>query len=387
MLSRVGRGVDRLRVPGLGRARPEGVGFWFAWSRFIQRHPWPAALASAGVLLVLAIPVLSMQLGSADAGTDPTSTTTRRAYDLLAAGFGPGFNGPLQVVAELPRGQPPDLNALRGAVANTRGVVRATPARLNPAGDTAVLLAYPSTPPQSAKTRDLVSRLRGDVLPAVARRTGIRAHVGGTTAVFEDFAAYIDGKLPLFIGVVVALSAVLLALVFRSVVVPLKAVAMNLLSIAASFGVVVAVFQWGWFADLIGVDRTAPIQSFLPVMVFAIVFGLSMDYEVFLLSRVREEWVRRGDASEAVAQGIAHTGRVITAAATIMVCVFASFALGDDLVVKLFGIGLAVAVFLDAFVIRTALVPAIMELLGARAWWWPFRRAPSSRRRKGRVAA
>src|SRR5215212_6714593 len=391
MLSRVGRGVDRWRVPGLGRARPEGIGFWFAWSRFIQRHPWPAAVASAGLLLVLAIPVLSMQLGSADAGTDPTSTTTRRAYDLLAAGFGPGFNGPLQVVAELPGGSGArGLPALRAAVAGTPGVVRVTPARINAARDTAVIVAYPSTAPQSARTRDLVAHLRDRVVPGVARRTGIRAHVGGTTAVFEDFAAYIDGKLPLFIGVVVALSAVLLALVFRSVVVPLKAVAMNLLSIGASFGVVVAVFQWGWLASAIGVDRTAPIQSFLPVMVFAIVFGLSMDYEVFLLSRIREDWVRRRDASEAVAQGIAHTGRVITAAATIMVCVFASFALGDDLVVKLFGIGLAVAVFLDAFVIRTALVPAIMELLGPRAWWWPRwleRVLPSSASRRKRVAA
>ncbi|MFL5905589.1 MAG: MMPL family transporter [Solirubrobacteraceae bacterium] len=391
MLSRAGRGVDRWRMPGLGRARPEGTGFWFAWSRFIQRHPWPAAVVSAGLLLVLAIPVLSLQLGSADAGTDPTTTTTRRAYDLLAAGFGPGFNGPLQVVAELPRGAGArGLPALRSAVAKTPGVVRVTPARVNADRDTAVVVAYPSTAPQSARTRDLVAHLRDHVLPAVARRTAIRAHVGGTTAVFEDFAAYIDGKLPLFIGVVVALSAVLLALVFRSVVVPLKAVAMNLLSIGASFGVVVAVFQWGWLASAIGVDRTAPIQSFLPVMVFAIVFGLSMDYEVFLLSRIREDWVRRHDASEAVAQGIAHTGRVITAAATIMVCVFASFALGDDLVVKLFGIGLAVAVFLDAFVIRTALVPAIMELLGPRAWWWPRwleRVLPSSASRRKRVAA
>ena len=221
------------------------------------------------------------------------------------------------------------------------------------------------------KTKDLVDRLRSDTIPAIARATGIRAHVGGTTAIFEDFAAYLNSKLPLFIGIVVALSALLLMAVFRSVLVPLKAVAMNLLSIGASFGVVVAIFQWGWLAGVIGVDRTAPIQAFLPVMVFAIVFGLSMDYEVFLMSRIHEEWVRGRSASEAVASGLANTGRVITAAATIMVCVFASFALGDDLTVKLFGIGLAVAVFLDAFVIRTALVPAIMYLLGEKAWWLP----------------
>ena len=221
------------------------------------------------------------------------------------------------------------------------------------------------------KTKDLVDRLRTDTIPAIARATGIHAHVGGTTAIFEDFAAYLNSKLPLFIGAVLLLSFVLLMAVFRSVLVPLKAVAMNLLSIGASFGVVVAIFQWGWLAGVIGVDRTAPIQAFLPVMVFAIVFGLSMDYEVFLMSRIHEEWVRRRNASEAVASGLANTGRVITAAATIMVCVFASFALGDDLTVKLFGIGLAVAVFLDAFVIRTALVPAIMYLLGEKAWWLP----------------
>ena len=372
MLSKIGRRVDRWRVPGFGRQKPAGTGFWYRWSRLIQRRPWPAAIVSAALLIVLAIPVFSIQLGSADAGTDPSSTTTRRAYDLLAAGFGPGFNGPLQIVAELPRqGAVAGLPALRAAVAHQPGVVRVTPARVNPAGNTALLLAYPTTSPQSVKTKDLVDRLRTDTIPAIARTTGIRAHVGGTTAIFEDFAAYLNSKLPLFIGIVVALSALLLMAVFRSVLVPLKAVAMNLLSIGASFGVVVAIFQWGWLAGVIGVDRTAPIQAFLPVMVFAIVFGLSMDYEVFLMSRIHEEWVRRRNASEAVASGLANTGRVITAAATIMVCVFASFALGDDLTVKLFGIGLAVAVFLDAFVIRTALVPAIMYLLGEKAWWLP----------------
>ena len=373
MLSKIGRRVDRLRIPGLGKTKPPGTGFWAAWSRLIQRRPWPAAIISAAVLIVLAIPVFSMELGNADAGTDPASTTTRKAYDLLAAGFGPGFNGPLQVVAELPRGggDAPAVQTLRAAIARQPGVVRVTPPTLNPAGNIAVLNAYPDTPPQSVKTKDLVNRLRDTTIPAIEKPTGIQAHVGGQTATFEDFSSYLAGKLPLFIGIVVILSAILLMAVFRSVLVPLKAVVMNLLSIGASFGVVVAIFQWGWGAELLGIDKTAPIAAFLPVMVFAIVFGLSMDYEVFLMSRIHEEWVKRRDASEAVAQGVANTGRVITAAATIMVCVFGSFALGDNLTIKLFGIGLAVAVFLDAFIIRTALVPAIMELLGRRAWWLP----------------
>src|SRR4051794_16089484 len=372
MLSKIGRRVDRWRIPGLGKVKPPGTGFWAGWSRLIQRRPWPAAIVSAALLVVLAIPVFSMELGNADAGTDPASTTTRKAYDLLAAGFGPGFNGPLQVVAELPRrGDAAAVQRLRAAIARQDGVVRVTPPVLNPAGNTAVLNAFPATPPQSTKTKDLVAKLRDDAIPAVEKATGIRAHVGGQTATFEDFSSYLGSKLPLFIGIVVILSALLLMAVFRSVLVPLKAVAMNLLSIGASFGVVVAIFQWGWGADLIGIDKTAPIAAFLPVMVFAIVFGLSMDYEVFLMSRIHEEWVKRRDASEAVAQGVANTGRVITAAATIMVCVFGSFALGDNLTIKLFGIGLAVAVFLDAFVIRTALVPAIMELLGRSAWWLP----------------
>jgi RND superfamily putative drug exporter len=332
------------------------------------------------LLLILCIPTLSLRLGSSDAGSDPASTTTRKAYDLLAQGFGPGFNGPLQVVAQLPRsGDRATAIRLRNAMAAEHGVATVTAAQLNPAGDIAVLTAYPATSPQSAATQALVSRLRDTMVPQMRRATGAQVHIGGPTAVFDDLGHTLTNKLPLFIGVVVLLSALLLMAVFRSVLVPLKAVLMNVLSIGAAFGVVVAVFQWGWLANVIGVDRTGPIESFLPVMLFAIVFGLSMDYEVFLMSRVHEEWVRRRDASGAVVEGVATTGRVITAAATIMVCVFASFVLGDSRVIKLFGVGLASAVFIDAFVIRTVLVPAVMELLGRRAWWlpsWLDRRLP-----------
>ena len=379
LLGVVGRRIDRLRFP-LGKGATGGGEGWARWARLVQRRPWPLALGATALLLVLCIPTLSLRLGSSDAGSDPAKNTTRKAYDLLAQGFGPGFNGPLQVVAQLPRaGDRTTVTRLRAAMASQRDVAGVTPAQLSPSGDIAVLTAYPSTSPQSAATQALVSRLRATMVPQMRRATGAQVHIGGPTAVFDDLGHTLTDKLPLFVGVVVLLSALLLMAVFRSVLVPLKAVLMNVLSIGAAFGVVVAVFQWGWLASAIGVDRTGPIESFLPVMLFAIVFGLSMDYEVFLMSRVHEEWVRRRDASRAVVEGLATTGRVITAAATIMVCVFASFVLGDSRVIKLFGVGLASAVFIDAFIIRTVLVPAVMELLGRRAWWlpgWLDRRLP-----------
>src|SRR5437764_11790280 len=379
LLGVVGRRLDRLRFP-LGKGATGGGPGWARWARLVQRRPWPLAIGATALLLVLCIPTLSLRLGSSDAGSDPGKNTTRKAYDLLARGFGPGFNGPLQVVAQLPRaGDRATAARLQPAMASERGVARVAPAQLSPNGSVAVLTAYPRTSPQSATTQALVSRLRATMVPQMRPATGAQVHIGGTTGGFDDLGRSLTAKLPLFIGVVVALSALLLMAVFRSVLVPLKAVLMNVLSIGAAFGVVVAVFQWGWLASLIGVDRTGPIESFLPVMLFAIVFGLSMDYEVFLMSRVHEEWVRRRDASQAVVEGVATTGRVITAAATIMVCVFASFVLGDSRVIKLFGVGLASAVFLDAFVIRTVLVPAVMELLGRRAWWlpaWLDRRLP-----------
>jgi len=375
ILSKVGTRIDRLRIR---KPRPvaEESSRWTRWSRGIQRRPWVAAILSGGLLILLAIPVFSIDLGSADAGTDAADSSTRKAYDLLAEGFGPGFNGPLQIVVDVPPGTAPaetkeELTSLGGTLESTAGVAGVGKPVVNDAGDTAVFQLFPTTSPQDNATSDLVKTLRDDVLPPVDEQYGFSSHVGGTTAIFDDFATYISGKLPLFFGIVIVLSGLLLMAAFRSVLVPLKAIVMNVLSIGASFGVVVAIFQWGWLQGLIGLDATAPIESFLPVMVFAIVFGLSMDYEVFLMSRVHEEWTKRRDASEAVVHGLASTGRVITAAATIMICVFASFALGGNLTIKLFGVALASAVAIDAFIIRSVLVPAIMELLGKRAWWLP----------------
>jgi putative drug exporter of the RND superfamily len=374
LLTIAGRRVDRLRVPGLGSRSPSTTEDtrWFRWSREIQRRPVLSALLSGGLLIVLCIPTLSLRLGSNDAGTDPAGTTTREAYDLLAQGFGPGFNGPFSIVAALPgKGDRAPLEEVRRALEGERGVAATTPVMLNPAENTGVFQVYPTTSPQSEATTELLDRIRGDVIPPIEERTGARVHVGGITAIFEDFGTAIAEKLPLFIGVVVALSALLLMAVFRSVLVPVKAVVMNLLSIGAAFGLIVAVFQWGWGASLIGVDSTGPIVSFFPIFLFAIIFGLSMDYEVFLMSRIHEEWEQRRDATVAVTRGLALTGRVITAAAAIMISVFASFMIGEDRIIKLFGLGLASAIFIDAVIIRSVLVPAIMQLLGRRAWWLP----------------
>jgi putative drug exporter of the RND superfamily len=324
------------------------------------------------VVLGLASTSLLVRLGAADQGTQPTEQTARRAYDLLAEGFGPGFNGPFSVVAALPaKGDDTALTELRATLRGEDGVARTTEVMLNPAGNTGVFQVYPTTSPQSEDTTALLNHIRDDVIPPVEQQTGAQVHVGGITAIFEDFGTAIADKLPLFIGVVVLLSALLLMAVFRSVLVPLKAVVMNLLSIGAAFGLIVAVFQWGWGASLIGVDSTGPIISFFPIFLFAIIFGLSMDYEVFLMSRIHEEWEHRRDATEAVTRGLALTGRVITAAAAIMVTVFASFMIGEDRIIKLFGLGLAAAVFIDAVIIRSVLVPAVMQLFGERAWWLP----------------
>jgi RND superfamily putative drug exporter len=374
LLTIAGTRVDRLRIPGLGqrtRSTAEDTR-WFRWSRAIQRRPLIAALLSGALLLALCIPTLSLRLGSNDAGTDPPGTTTRKAYDLLAEGFGPGFNGPLAIVAALPgHDQDRALKELRSTLDGEGGVAHTTPVMLNPAGDTGVFQVYPTTSPESEETTELLDHIRDDVIPPVEQRTGAQVHVGGITAIFEDFGTAISEKLPLFIGVVVLLSALLLMTVFRSVLVPLKAIVMNLLSIGAAFGLIVAVFQWGWGASLIGVDGTGPIISFFPIFLFAIVFGLSMDYEVFLMSRIHEEWENRHDATLAVTRGLALTGRVITAAAAIMVTVFASFMIGEDRIIKLFGLGLAAAIFIDAVIIRSVLVPALMQLFGRRAWWLP----------------
>jgi RND superfamily putative drug exporter len=374
LLTIVGRRVDRLRIPGLG-GHSNSVAEdsrWFRWSREIQRRPVLSALLSGGLLLLLCVPTLSLRLGSNDAGTNAAGTTTREAYDLLAEGFGPGFNGPFQIVAALPhKGDDAALVQLSKQLEGEEGVAEATPVTLNPAKNTGVFQVYPTTSPQSVETTTLLNHIRDDLIPPIERQTGAAVHVGGITAIFEDFGDAISEKLPLFIGVVVLLSALLLMIVFRSVLVPLKAMVMNLLSIGAAFGLIVAVFQWGWGASIIGVDGTGPIISFFPVFLFAIVFGLSMDYEVFLMSRIHEEWESKGDATLAVTRGLALTGRVITAAAAIMITVFASFMLGEERIIKLFGLGLASAVFIDAVIIRSVLVPAIMQLFGKNAWWIP----------------
>jgi RND superfamily putative drug exporter len=374
LLTWAGHRVDKLRLPGLGKRKTSinESGPWFRWSREIQKRPVLAAALSGGFLLLLCIPTLSLRLGVNDAGTNPSGTTTREAYDLLAEGFGPGFNGPLTMVAALPgKGQSAGIVDLCKTLESEAGVASVTPVTYNPAKTTALCQVYPTTSPQSEDTTKLLDHIRSDVIPPIEAKTGAQMHVGGITAIFEDFGDAISEKLPLFIGVVIALSALLLMIVFRSILVPLKAVLMNLLSIGAAFGIIVAVFQWGWGASVIGVDNTGPIIAFFPIFLFSIVFGLSMDYEVFLMSRMHEEWEEHKDASEAVTRGLALTGRVITAAAAIMVTVFASFMLGEERIIKLFGLGLASAVLIDAVIIRSILVPAIMQLLGKRAWWLP----------------
>ncbi|HEX9258143.1 MAG TPA: MMPL family transporter [Acidimicrobiales bacterium] len=345
----------------------------YRWSRVIQRFPWPAAIFGALVLVVLALPMLSLRLGFSDEGNFPEDTSTRKAYDLLAEGFGPGFNGPLLLVAEITDpAQADDLVAVTEQLAATEGVEQVNgpiPNALNP--PTAVLWqVIPAAAPQDEATSELVHRLRDDVLPQVEQDSGLDVLVTGSVAGNIDFSDYLAKRLPYFYGAVLVLSFLLLMAVFRSLLVPLKAVIMNLLSIGAAYGVVVAIFQWGWLGDLIGIDG-GPIEPWVPMMMFAIVFGLSMDYEVFLLSRVKEEWDRTGNNARAVADGLASTARVITAAAAIMVFVFGSFILEPDRQIKLFGIGLATAVLLDATIVRLLLVPATMELLGDRNWWMP----------------
>jgi putative drug exporter of the RND superfamily len=369
LLMFTGKRVGRTRSR---RSRPQEPreGFWLRWVGLIQRRPVWAALGSTALLLALAAPALGLRLGASDSGNDPAKQTTRHAYDLLATGFGSGFNGPLQLAVGLPgAGDTAGLAQFTTTLRGTPGIASVAAPQLNPARDTAAIAVYPTTSPQSAQTTSLVKRLRSDVLPTLAKATRTTVYVGGATATQVDFARVLSGKLPLFIGLVVLLSALLLLIVFRSLLIPLQAALMNLLSIAAALGVVQAIFERGWLAGPLGI-QPGPIDAFIPVMVFAIVFGLSMDYEVFLVSRIHEEWQHRGDASAAVRDGLANTGRVITAAAAVMVAVFASFAAGDDRVLKLFGISMATAVFLDAIVIRSILMPAVLELFGR--WTWAF---------------
>ena len=359
-----GRHLDRLSIH---RRAPKGETRWHRWSRFVQRHPVACATTGLVLLGALVVPTFSMRLASADAGNDPAASTTRQAYDLLADGFGPGSNGPLLVVTQT--ADAAALDRLTTSLAADPGVAAIAGVNPGPNGDVAVITVIPTTGPQDAATADLVHRLRDDAIPA----SHVMAFVGGQTASDVDFAQVMSDRLPIFIGAVLLLSFVLLMVVFRSLLVPLKAVVLNLLSIGAAYGVMVMVFQWGWLGGLFGVESGAPIEPWAPMMLFAIVFGLSMDYEVFLLSSVKERYDRGSSNSDAVVEGLASTARVITAAAAIMVCVFGTFVLGDLRAIKLIGLGLAMAVLLDATIVRLLLVPATMELLGDRNWWLPRR--------------
>jgi RND superfamily putative drug exporter len=359
-----------------GQQANNGGGFSARWAGALQANPAKFAIPAVLVMVTLAIPFLSMRLGSSDAGSDPAGTTTHQAYDLLAQGFGPGYNGPLQLVAEVTgTAQKQAFTKALSAASRVANVAAVTPAVTLPgsAAGRQVVFAnvYPTGAPQDASTSELLTRLRNTTLPAATTGSGIRVLIGGQTATFADFAQVISSKLPLFIVIVVLLSALLLAALFRSIVIPLMAAVMNMLSAGAAFGVLVAVFQWGWLDSVFGIDQTGPIEVFIPVMLFAILFGLSMDYEVFLVTRIYEEWHRTGDNRLAVTRGLQATGRTITAAAAIMVLVFASFVVGGQVVIKMFGLGLAGAVLLDALIVRMALVPALITLIGKASWKMP----------------
>jgi putative drug exporter of the RND superfamily len=386
MLGFVGRNIDRFGLPHRA-AEAEGDAsrsFWYRWSRVIQKHPWPALIVSTAVLLLLAAPVFSLRLGFSDAGNRLESDTTRQAYDMLDEGFGPGFNAPFLIVVDTPGGEAdmPEVQQLANAIRNTEGVDSASDPQIIPDARLALINVFADSAPQDSETTDLVHRLREETLPPVVQSTGLDVFTSGNPPIIVDFTDYIAERLPLFFGAVLLLSFLLLLIVFHSIVVPIKAVIMNMLSIGAAFGVMVAVFQWGFLASFLGVGKEGPIEAWVPMMLFAIVFGLSMDYEVFLLTRVREEYDRSGNNTLAVADGLAATGRVISAAAAIMVCVFGAFILSPDLSLKMIGLGLSSAIFIDATIVRLVLVPAAMELMGNANWWapdWLVRYLPSIR--------
>lgn len=373
LLTLIGPHIDRWRIPSRRtESANEGETFWYRLAALSQRRPWTIVVASLLILLALAAPAFDMRIGASDAGNNPQSSTTRRAYDLLSDGFGVGFNGPLTIVVDVNDATAPDaVQRVVAALVITDGVARVSDPVINPSGDAVVISVVPQTSAQSAATTDLVHTLRGDTLPTSLEGTGAVALVGGPTAASIDIADQISERLPYFFAVVIGISVILLVVVFRSLAIPFQAAAMNLLSIGAAYGVLVAVFQWGWGAGLFGVDRTGPIESFLPMMLFAVLFGLSTDYQVFLVSRIQEKWLRTGDNREAISHGVATTARVITAAASIMVVVFLSFTLGDARIVKEFGLGMATAVFVDATIIRMLLVPAMMGLFGHWNWYLP----------------
>ncbi|MEX1656298.1 MMPL family transporter [Streptomyces pseudovenezuelae] len=371
---------ERRRLTEHGPQPELPTGFAHRWSAFVERHPKLLGAIALLVITVLALPTLGLRLGTSDQGNDPRSSTTRQAYDLLAEGFGPGVNGPLTLVTPVDGAEDKLLlDNLDATLRTTEGIASTTPVTYDTAGDLAYFTIVPESAPQSQQTSDLVDRLRTEVLPRAETGTTLDIHVGGMTASYDDFADVIVGKLPLFVGVVIGLGCLLLLLAFRSVGIPLKAAAMNVAAVAAAFGVVVAIFQWGWGSELLGLGRAGPIEPFLPVIMVSVLFGLSMDYQVFLVSRMYEEWLETGDNRRAVRVGLAETSRVINSAAVIMISVFLAFVLSGDRVIAMFGIALAAAVALDAFVLRTLLVPALMHLLGGANWWlpgWLDRRMP-----------
>ena len=372
ILALLGRHIDRFSVPLITRQHTStegGAGHW--WSRLIQRHPVIFLILSLAVLLTLSSPVLDMRLGSADASSNPETATTRRAYDLLSEGFGPGFNGPILIAMDVrSEAAAATVRDLSERLSQEEGIAFATQPTFNPAGDTAVMTVIPASAPQDEATGELVDRIRGLLASEVAS-ADLALFAGGQTATFIDVAAKMAAGLPVFVAAVIGLSVLLLAVVFRSILVPIKAALMILLSLGVGFGVVTAVFQWGWLGGLLGVGSTGPVESFLPMMLFAIIFGLSMDYEVFLLTRVQEEYLGSRQASAAVQRGQAITFRVIIAAALIMSSVFLSFTLVDTRVIKEFGYGLGIAILADALLVRMVLVPSLMHLFGNAAWWFP----------------
>jgi RND superfamily putative drug exporter len=374
LLGLAGRKVNSLRVPFVKQKPANDPRSKSArWAAKVVARPVRYGLVAAVLLGVLAAPVFALRIGFSDDGNAAPASTLRKSYDLLADGFGPGVNGPIQVSVETD-GSADDQAALRdigSALADDPGIAAVAPPALSPKGDLAVIVATPTTSPQDAATTQLVHRLRADVLPDAVQGHDVDPMVTGGTAFGVDISERLQDRMLLFIGAVIGLSFLVLMIVFRSVLVPLKAAALNVISIGAAYGVLVAVFQWGWGASLIGIEETVPINPLAPMLMFAILFGLSMDYEVFLLSRVREQYLKHRDPQRAVVEGVGSTARVITSAALIMISVFGAFVLSSDVTTKLFGVGLGVAVLLDVTLVRMVLVPAAMSLLGHRAWWLP----------------
>jgi RND superfamily putative drug exporter len=370
-LGLAGQRINRRSHRGIAVPRDHHVSpRWMRWGTHVTRHAWTYLIATTVLLLALAAPMLSLRLGFPDEGALPPSRSERLAYDLVAEGFGPGINGPLLIAVDI-SGDPGVVAPLHDAIAADAGIASVSPPDVNMAVGVATMLAFPTSAPQDGATLDTIERLRGEVFPQVLNGSPARAHIGGQTASWADIGNKVRDRLPLFVLGVLLMSCLLLLFVFRSVLVPLKAAAMTLLSIGAAYGVIVMVFQWGWGMDLIGLEETVPVIPFIPMFMFAVLFGLSMDYEVFLLSRIREEYLRTGDTSASVIRGIASSARVITSAALIMISVYLSFALGSDPAAKMMGLGLATAIFIDATVVRMVLVPAAMALMGSANWWLP----------------